>query len=190
MLRLDHRFRLRRARQPATFARSGFRKQLERLRHQPLLDAGEMHIDDRAHGVGVVGEADVVDEAAAQESVGQLLLVVRRDHHDRPPPRFDGFAGLKSKNPAAPAVKREAVGKGTMAMKKTEKTRTHFTFRIDTWTLLTARPSSITWPASRTTPWRWPPTEQRSSARPTHADHVAAGRPCDRGQPVPASGGD
>jgi hypothetical protein len=32
-----------------------------------------MHIDDRAHGVGVVGEADVVEEAAAQESVGQLL---------------------------------------------------------------------------------------------------------------------
>jgi len=78
MLRLDRRFRLRRARQPATFARSGFRKQLERLRHQPLLDAGEMHIDDRAHGVGV-READVVEEAAAQESVGLLLLVVRRD---------------------------------------------------------------------------------------------------------------
>jgi translation initiation factor 2B subunit (eIF-2B alpha/beta/delta family) len=36
-----------------------------------------------------------------------------------------------------------------MAMKKTEKTRTHFTSCIDTWTLLTARPSSITWPASR-----------------------------------------
>jgi len=105
MLRLDRRFRLRRARQPATFARSGFRKQLERLRHQPLLDAGEMHIDDRAHGVGV-READVVEEAAAQESVGLLLLVVRRDHDDRP--RLDGFAGLKSKNPAAPAVKREA----------------------------------------------------------------------------------
>jgi len=69
-----------------------------------------------------------------------------------------------------------------MAMKKTEKTRTHFTFRIDTWTLLTARPSSITWPASRTTPWRWRPTSDQALAQ--HADHVAAGRPCDRGQPV------
>src|SRR5215471_5198683 len=122
MLRLDRRFRLRRARQPATFARSGFRKQLERLRHQPLLDAGEMHIDDRAHGVGV-READVVEEAAAQESVGLLLLVVRRDHHDRPPPRPDGFAGLKSKNPAAPARGRGGLEEGEVAVTRAAKLR-------------------------------------------------------------------
>jgi hypothetical protein len=45
---------------------------------------------------------------------------------------------IKSKNPAAPAVKREAEedwGRKKMAVKKTtEKTRTHFTYRIDTWT--------------------------------------------------------
>jgi MoxR-like ATPase len=48
-------------------------EQLQRLRHQALLDAGEMHVDDRAHGVGI-GKADIVEEAAAQERVRQLLL--------------------------------------------------------------------------------------------------------------------
>jgi hypothetical protein len=57
-----------------------------------------------------------VEEAAAQESLGPLLLIVRRDHHDRPPPRLDGFAGLKSKNPAAPAVKREAEEGGEVGL--------------------------------------------------------------------------
>src|SRR5262249_38900567 len=87
MLRLDPPFRLRRARQPATFARSGFRKQLERLRHQPLLDAGEMHIDDRAHGVGV-READVAEEAAAQESENPppSCSTEKSWLHFRPPP--------------------------------------------------------------------------------------------------------
>src|SRR5258708_3194854 len=87
-----------------------FVKQLERLRHQALLDAGEMHLDDRAHGIGV-GEADVVEEAAAQESVGQLLLVVRGDHHDRPPPRLDGFAGLVDEELHAIEFQQQIVGK-------------------------------------------------------------------------------
>ena len=41
-----------------------------------------MHVDDLRHRLAV-GEADVVEEAAAQEGVGQLLLVVRGDDHDR-----------------------------------------------------------------------------------------------------------
>src|SRR5260370_29586094 len=68
-------------------------EQLERFRDQTLLDAGEMYVDDRPHGVGV-GKADVVEEAAAQERIRQLLLVVRRDDDDRAPPRLDGLAGL------------------------------------------------------------------------------------------------
>ena len=41
------------------------------------------------------------------------------------------------KNPAAPggeAGGRGGLGQEEMTLKKTEKTRTHFTFRIDTWT--------------------------------------------------------
>jgi hypothetical protein len=52
-----------------------------------------MHFDDRPHGVGV-GKPDVVKKAAPQESVGQLLFVIRSDNDDRSPPRFDRFAGL------------------------------------------------------------------------------------------------
>ena len=52
-------------------------------RDQLLLDAREMHVDDRVHRRRV-READVVEEAAAQEGVGQFLLVVRGDDHDRP----------------------------------------------------------------------------------------------------------
>ena len=55
---------------------------LERLGQQLLLEAGEMHVDDPRHRLAV-GKADVVEEAAAQERVGQLLLVVRRDHDER-----------------------------------------------------------------------------------------------------------
>ena len=52
-----------------------------------------MDLDDGAHGVAV-GEADVVEEAAAQERVGQFLLVVRGDDHDRPLDRLHRLAGL------------------------------------------------------------------------------------------------
>ena len=52
-----------------------------------------MDVDDRLHRLAV-GELDVVEEAAAQERVGQFLFVVRGDDDDR---AFDGlhrFAGL------------------------------------------------------------------------------------------------
>ena len=44
--------------------------------------------------VSVVREADVVEEAAAQEGVRQLLLVVRGDDHHRPDLGLDGLVGL------------------------------------------------------------------------------------------------
>jgi hypothetical protein len=44
--------------------------------------------------VSVLGEADVVEEAAAQEGVRQLLLVVRGDDDDRPDLGGDRLAGL------------------------------------------------------------------------------------------------
>ena len=52
-----------------------------------------MHVDDPLHR-RLVGKADVVEEAAAQERVGQLLLVVAGDHDDRPVAGRPGLAGL------------------------------------------------------------------------------------------------
>ena len=40
-----------------------------------------MHVDDGRQGLGV-GEANEVEEAAAQEGVGQLLFIVGGDDHD------------------------------------------------------------------------------------------------------------
>ena len=40
-----------------------------------------MHVDDGRQGLGV-GEADEVEEAAAQEGVGQLFFIVGGDNHD------------------------------------------------------------------------------------------------------------
>ena len=45
-----------------------------------------VHVDDLAHGVGV-GKADVVEEAAPEKGVGQLLLVVAGDDDDGAGPR-------------------------------------------------------------------------------------------------------
>ncbi|GJE68747.1 hypothetical protein CHKEEEPN_0266 [Methylorubrum podarium] len=52
-----------------------------------------MHLDDGLQRLGV-GEPDVVEEAAAQEGVRQLLLVVRGDDDDRAVFRADRLAGL------------------------------------------------------------------------------------------------
>ena len=52
-----------------------------------------MNLDDPGERL-LVGEADVVEEAAAQEGVRQLLLVVRGDDDDRPVPGADRLAGL------------------------------------------------------------------------------------------------
>ncbi|CAG9215594.1 hypothetical protein BGLA2_2490011 [Burkholderia gladioli] len=64
---------------------------LERGAHQRLLDAGVVDLDDALHRRGI-GELDVVEEAAAQEGVRQLLLVVRGDDHQRPVPRLHQLA--------------------------------------------------------------------------------------------------
>src|SRR5829696_8800064 len=63
------------------------------LLDETALDAGVMHLDDAVHRLGV-GEADVVEEAAAQERIRKLLLVVRGDEHDRAPFRAHRLAGL------------------------------------------------------------------------------------------------
>ena len=68
-----------------------------------------MHVDDPAHGLAV-GEADVVEEAAAQEGVGQLLLVVGSDHHHRPVPGDHGFAGLVDREFHAIELEQQVVG--------------------------------------------------------------------------------
>ncbi len=66
---------------------------VERLGDQRLLHIGEVDVDDRLHRLAV-GELDVVEEAAAQEGVGQLLLVVRGDDHDGALLGADRLAGL------------------------------------------------------------------------------------------------
>ena len=68
-----------------------------------------MHLDDRPHGVGI-GKADVVEEAAAQERVGQFLLVVGGDDHQRPPPRLHGLAGLVDEELHAIEFEQQVVG--------------------------------------------------------------------------------
>ena len=50
-------------------------------------------MDDPLHGF-LVGEADVVEETAAQKSVGQFFLVVAGNDDDRPVPGLDRLLGL------------------------------------------------------------------------------------------------
>ena len=69
------------------------KKTSQRLRQQVLLQRRVVHLDDLLHRV-LVGELDVVEEAAAQEGVGQLLLVVGGDDHQRPVLRDDHLARL------------------------------------------------------------------------------------------------
>ena len=52
-----------------------------------------MDVDDLLHRVGI-RKLDVVEEAAAQESVGQFLLIVRCDDDHRTLDSTDRFAGL------------------------------------------------------------------------------------------------
>ena len=61
-----------------------FVERAQRGGKQRLLDAGIVRLDDALHRFRV-GEGDVVEEAAAQEGVGEFLLVVRGDHHDGAP---------------------------------------------------------------------------------------------------------
>ena len=56
------------------------------------------------------GKADVVEEAAAQERVGQLLLVVRRDDDERPMPGLDRAVRLVDVELHAVELAQEVVG--------------------------------------------------------------------------------
>ncbi|MNL16311.1 hypothetical protein D3C87_1373460 [compost metagenome] len=68
-------------------------ERVQRGGHQLALDARVVDVHDLLHGVRV-GELDVVEEAAAQEGVRQLLLVVRGDDDHRPVPGPDQLARL------------------------------------------------------------------------------------------------
>ena len=88
-------------------------EQLQRLGDQPLLDAGEMHLDDRRHGVGI-GKADVVEEAAAQERVRQFLLVVRGD--DRRSAAAAPSRSRRSRRRRTPCDRARAAGRSGNSM--------------------------------------------------------------------------
>ncbi len=79
------------------FLQAGNRAQLkehvERFGEEPALEVGEVHLDDLLHGL-LVGKRDEVEEAPAQEGVGQFLLVVGGDDHDGPDLGADRLAGL------------------------------------------------------------------------------------------------
>ena len=61
---------------------------------QPFAQAGLVHQHDLPHHLRA-RELDVVEHAAAQERVGQLLLRVGGDDHDGPVDGADGLAGLR-----------------------------------------------------------------------------------------------
>jgi hypothetical protein len=48
---------------------------VHRTRHQALLDVGKVDVDNRLHRLPI-GKLDIVEEASAQESVGQLLFII------------------------------------------------------------------------------------------------------------------
>src|SRR6266545_458089 len=60
---------------------------------QPLLDVGEMELDDLAHLLRR-GKGDVVAEAAPQEGIGELPLGVRGDQDERAQRRLDRLVDL------------------------------------------------------------------------------------------------
>jgi len=66
---------------------------VEGLARQVRLQAGVVGVHDALHR-RAVGEADVVEEAAAQEGVRQLLLVVAGDDDDRAVLGGDGLPGF------------------------------------------------------------------------------------------------
>jgi hypothetical protein len=67
-------------------------------------------------------------------------------------------------------------------------TRTHFSFRVDTWT--PDGESIVESPASKITKLPSLPSARPAKQLARHADQVAAGRTRDRGQPASTSGVD
>ena len=76
---------------------------VHRLARQVLANVGIVRLHDPLHRVAV-GEADVMEEAAAQERVRQLLLVVRRDDDDRPMLRHHRLAASRRRRTASDRV--------------------------------------------------------------------------------------
>ena len=82
----------------------------QRRGQQRFLDAGEMHIDDAAHGFGV-GKADEMEKAAPQEGIGQFFFIVRGDDHHGPVPGRHGFARLVDVELHAVQFLQQVIGK-------------------------------------------------------------------------------
>ena len=74
------------------------------------IEVGMMDGDDLAHQRHV-GELDEVEDAAAQERVGQLLLVVRGDEHDGSVLGDDLLAGLEDREAHLVELAQQVVGK-------------------------------------------------------------------------------
>ena len=89
---------------------ANFKEHSQRLLDEPLLDAGEMHIDDLFHRLAI-REGDVVKETTAQERVRQFLLVVGGDDDDGPPRRLHRLAGFVNVKLHAIEFEQQIVGK-------------------------------------------------------------------------------
>jgi hypothetical protein len=87
----------------------------QRFLEQLVLEDREMHADDALHGL-LVRELDVVEEAAAQEGVGQFLLVVRGDDDQRPVPGLDGAMQLVAVEFHAVEFAQQVVGNSMSAL--------------------------------------------------------------------------
>src|SRR5215472_15332130 len=61
--------------------------------HQLMLQIGKMYVDDPLHRL-TVRKSNVMEETAAQKSIGQLFLVVGSDDHDRTMSGLDRAARL------------------------------------------------------------------------------------------------
>ena len=68
-----------------------------------------MHRNNLAHGL-LVGEADVMEKAAAQKGVGQFFLIVGGDDENGPLLGLDGLAGLVDKKFHAVEFEQQIIG--------------------------------------------------------------------------------
>src|SRR5713101_13122 len=87
-----------------------FEEHFERFAKERFLESRKVHLDDLLHRF-LVGEAYVVEKAAPQKGVGQLLFVVRGDEHYWALLRLDELLRLVDEELHAVELAQKVVGK-------------------------------------------------------------------------------